>query len=187
MQDTILLKTKKCPYTDSCESKTSECWEGTMNDLHAKPIIADKFWIVEKDGTKFATLRKNEDNRFVMSNELGIKIYETKVELTKEFGKDFFIAKIVREADNAEPNEVHGYPTSTVPHNPMYNIQKKLPLFTKSEDSKSHYCAGYYVIRFDKGWVKSFCPKLITLQRYEYQGPFKTELEMKQVLSNVSK
>jgi hypothetical protein len=69
----------------------------------------------------------------------------------------------------------------------MYDIKKKLPLFTKSGDSKSLYCAGYYVIKFDKGWVKSFCPKLITLQRYPYQGPFKTEIEMKQVLSNVSK
>jgi hypothetical protein len=26
-------------------------------ELHAKPIIDDKFWIVEKDGTKFAWKR----------------------------------------------------------------------------------------------------------------------------------
>lgn len=158
-----------------------------MNELHAKPIIENKFWIVEKDGTKYATLRKNEDNRFVLSNSTGIKIYQTKVDLTKEFGKNFFVAKIIKEADGAEPNEVHGYATSTTPHNSMFDVKRKLPLFTKSGDSKSLYCAGYYVIRFDKGWVKSFCPKLITLQRYEYQGPFKTEIEMKQVLSNVSK
>jgi hypothetical protein len=158
-----------------------------MTDLHAKPIIENKFWIVEKDGEKFATLRKNEDNRFVLSNEEGIKIYDTKESLTRQFGKDFFVAKIVKEADNALPNEVHGYATSVAPHNAMFDIQRKLPLFTKSSDSKSLYCAGYYVIRFEKGWVKSFCPKLITLQRYEYKGPFKTEIEMKQVLSNVSK
>lgn len=158
-----------------------------MTDLHAKPIIENKFWIVEKDGEKFATLRKNEDNRFVLSNELGIKIYDTKESLTRQFGKNFFVAKIVKEADGAEPNEVHGYATSTSPHNAMFDIKRKLPLFTKSGDSKSLYCAGFYVIKFDKGWVKSFCPKLITLQRYKYQGPFKTEFEMRQVLSNVSK
>jgi hypothetical protein len=158
-----------------------------MTDLHAKPIIENKFWIVEKDGEKFATLRKNDDNRFVLSNEEGIKIYDTKESLTRQFGKDFFVAKIVKEADDALPNEVHGYATSVTPHNAMFDIQRKLPLFTKSSDSKSLYCAGYYVIRFEKGWVKSFCPKLITLQRYEYKGPFKTEIEMKQVLSNVSK
>jgi hypothetical protein len=158
-----------------------------MTDLQAKPVIENKFWIVEKDGEKFATLRKSDDNRFVMSNETGIKIYETKKSLTDQFGKDFFVAKIIKEATNSALQEVHGYPSSCNPHNPMYDIKRKLPLFTKSQDSKSVYCAGYYVIKFDKGWVKSHCPKLITLQRYEYQGPFKTELEMKQRLSNVSK
>lgn len=158
-----------------------------MTELHAKPIIENKFWIVEENGEKVATLRKGDDDRFVMSNEDGIKVYDNKESLTKQFGKNFFIAKIVKEAENAEPNEVHGYTTSTAPHNAMFDIKRKLPLFTKSSDSKSLYCAGYYVIRFDKGWVKSHCPKLITLQRYAYQGPFKTEIEMKQVLSNVSK
>jgi hypothetical protein len=181
------MKLKLCQYEETCTSKTNTCWENTMTDLHAKPIIENKFWIVEKDGEKFATLRKNEDNRFVLSNEEGIKIYDTKESLTRQFGKDFFVAKIVKEADDALPNEVHGYATSVTPHNAMFDIQRKLPLFTKSSDSKSLYCAGYYVIRFEKGWVKSFCPKLITLQRYEYKGPFKTEIEMKQVLSNVSK
>ena len=158
-----------------------------MTELHAKPIIDNKFWIVEQDGEKVATLRKNEDNRFVMSNEGGIKIYDTKESLTKEFGKTFFIVKIVKESNTALPNEVHGYATSTAPYNAMFDIRKKLPLFTKSDDSKSLYCAGYYTIKFEKGWVKSFCPKKITLDRYPYKGPFKTDLEMKQVLSNVSK
>lgn len=157
------------------------------HEIHATPIIPDKFWIVEKDGSKFATLRKNEDNRFVMSNEAGVKIFDNKESITNEYGKEFFVAKIVKESNDALPNEVHGYSTSTIPHNAMFDIKRKLPLFTKSGDSKSLYCAGYYVIKFDKGWVKSHCPKLITLQRYEYRGPFKTEIEMKQVLSNVSK
>ena len=158
-----------------------------MTDLHAKPIIENKFWIVEKDGEKFATLRKSEDNRFVMSNKSGVRIYDKKSDLTKDFGKEFFVAKIIKEADQSFPNEVHGYPTNGLPHNSMFDIKRKLPIFTKSQESKSHYCAGYYVIRFDKGWVKSFCPKLITLQRYDHKGPFKTDLEMRQVLSNVSR
>ena len=158
-----------------------------MTEVYAKPIIDGKFWIVEQDGSKFATLRKDEENRFVLSNETGITIFNNKDSLTKQFGKSFFVAKIVKESVGAEPNEVHGYSTSSSPHNAMFDIKRKLPLFTKSEDSKSLYCAGYYVIKFDKGWVKSHCPKLITLQRYEYKGPFKTEFEMKQVLSNVSK
>ena len=147
-----------------------------MTYIQAKPIIQDKFWIVEEDGVKVATLRKNDDNRFVLSNEEGIKIFDTKKSLTDQFGKEFFVAKIVKESHDAQPNEVHGFPTSVEPHNSMFDIKRKLPLFTKSKDSKSIYCAGYYVIRFEKGWVKSFCPKLITLQRYENKGPYKTEI-----------
>jgi hypothetical protein len=158
-----------------------------MTELHAKPIIDNKFWIVEQDGEKVATLRKNEDNRFVMSNEGGIKIYDTKKSLTDHFGKNFFVVKIIKESNDSLPNEVHGFPTSTEPHNAMFDIRKKLPLFTKSSDSKSLYCAGYYTIKFEKGWVKSFCPKKITLERYPYKGPFKTDFEMKQVLSTISK
>ena len=157
-----------------------------MTFIQAKPIIDDKFWIVEEDGVKIGTLRKNED-KFVFSNETGIRIFDNKKSITEQFGKDFFVAKIIKEAANANPQEVHGFATSTSPHNAMYDIQKKLPLFTKSGDSKSLYCAGYYIIRFEKGWVKSFCPKLITLQRYEYKGPFKTDLEMKTMLSNANR
>jgi hypothetical protein len=181
------MKLKPCQYEDTCEIKTDTCWEKTMTDIHAKPIIANKFWIVEENGEKVATLRKDDDNRFFMSSESGATIYETKDSLTRQFGKKFFTVKIVKEADSAKDNEVQGYSTSCAPHNGMYDIRRKLPLFTKSDDSKSLYCAGYYVIKFEKGWVKSFCPKLITLQRYEYKGPFKTDIEMKQVLSNVSK
>jgi hypothetical protein len=182
-----MQNTQTCQFETTCTAKTKGCKEKSMNDLHAKPIIDNKFWIVEQDGAKVATLRKDEDNRFVMSNEQGIKIYNTKESLTRQFGKDFFVVNIVKEAHDAEPNEVHGFTTSTAPHNAMFDVQRKLPLFTKSSDSKSLYCAGYYVIKFEKGWVKSHCPKLITLQRYDYRGPFKTEIEMKQVLSNVNK
>lgn len=157
-------------------------------NLHAKPIIDEKFWIVEgSDGVRIGTLRKNEENLFVLSSKGGVKVYKDKKSVSKDFGNDFFVAKIVKEADDANELEVHGFPTSLKPHNSMFDIKRRLPLFTKSSDSKSLYCAGYYVIRFNKGWVKSFCPKMITLQRYDYKGPFKTELEMKQVLSNVNK
>lgn len=158
-----------------------------MTDLQAKPVIENKFWIVEKDGSRYATLRKDEENRFVMSNATGIKIFKNKESVTKQFGKDFFIAKIIKEADNSPTNEVHGYATSVEPHNAMFDIKRRLPLFTKSSDSKSLYCAGHYIIKFDKGWVKSFCPKFITLDRYEYRGPYKSDNDLKQALTNVSR
>jgi len=156
-----------------------------MTELHAKPIVDGKFWIVEQDGEKIATLHKKENNKFMLSNKDGEIYFSKKEELTKQFGKNFFLPKLKSTITSTEPNECHGYPTSCTPYNSMFDVRQKLPLFTKSSASKSLYCAGYYIIKFDKGWVKSFCPKLITIERYPFKGPFMSELEMKQVLSNV--
>jgi hypothetical protein len=155
-----------------------------MTEIHAKPIVDGKFWIVEQDGNKIATLHKKENNKFVLSSTNGEVMFNKKQDLTKQFGEGFFLTSTKVKVTQAETHEVHGFPAMCVPYNSMYDVRRKLPLFTKSNQSKSLYCAGYYTIRFDKGWVKSFCPKLITIERYESKGPFKTEFEMKQVLAN---
>ncbi len=155
-----------------------------MTEIHAKPIVDGKFWIVEQDGTKIATLHKKENNKFLLSSTSGEIVFNKKEELTKQFGREFFLTNSKVKVTTLEPKECHGYPTSCKPNNSMYDVRRKLPLFTKSAQSKSLYCAGYYIIKFDKGWVKSFCPKAITIERYPFKGPFKTEIEMKQVLAS---
>lgn len=153
--------------------------------ITAKPIVDDQFWIVEEDGNKIGVLRKHSTNKFMLSSSNGSKWFNKKSDLTKIFGKQFFESNKVKTSIAREvPKEVCGYPTRTTPCNTMINIKRNLPMFTKSESSKSLYCAGYYLIQFEKGWAKSFCPKLVTLEQYPYQGPFKTELEMKQALAN---
>lgn len=150
----------------------------------AKPIIKDKFWIVEKDGDNIGTISAT-DERYMFSSKEGVRFFDNKRQLERKLGKTVFEVndKITVSLDKT----VHGFPSSTVPYNAMYDVKKGLPLFTKSAKSKSLYCAGYYIVRFEKGWVKSFCPKLITVERYETRGPFKQELEMRQELSRVSK
>lgn len=151
--------------------------------VKAKPVLEDKFWIVEEEGVRVGTLSKNEEG-FVVSQKGKIEFYKSENQLKKKFGKNFLVAKINHQP--ASTCEVHGYPSRTIPYNSMYDIKNKLPLFTKSEKSKSVYCAGYYLIKFNVNWLKSYCPKLITVERNEYLGPFKTEFEMKAALSNVN-
>ena len=154
-------------------------------NIKAKPIVDGKFWILEEDGEKIGTLHKKENNKFMLSAKGSEKYFSKKDELTKFFGKEFFETSVKATISSQEVREVYGYPTSCHPYNPLFNVQKRLPLFTKSSSSKSLYCAGYYTIKFEKGWVKSFCPKLITIERYPFKGPFKTQIEMKQVMNNV--
>jgi len=153
--------------------------------VKAKEVLNGKFWIVEDDGIKIGTLSLSED-RFMFSTSYGTRFFDDEKQLKRTLGKKLeWLENNIVELDLSK--EVHGYPTNTFPHNSMYDVKRKLPLFTKSEKSKSLYCAGYYIIKFDKGWVKSFCPKLITVERYETRGPFKTEFDMKQELSRVNK
>lgn len=151
--------------------------------IKAKEIVKDKFWIVEDNGVRIGTLSISDD-RYMLSNKDGTKIFKNTKHLQKIFNNNITWSKL--EIKKSKIKEVHGYPTSCTPYNSMFDVKKKLALFTKSEKSKSLYCAGYFIIHFDKGWVKSFCPKLITVERYETKGPFKTDLEMRQELSHVN-
>lgn len=153
--------------------------------VKAKEILKNKFWIVEGDGINIGTLSMNDD-RFLFSSSTGTRFFDNEKQLKRNFGSDLTWQNLEITEIRETQKEVHSFPTSCVPFNSMYDVKRKLPLFTKSDKSKSLYCAGYYVIKFDKGWVKSFCPKLITVERYETRGPFKTELEMRQELSNVN-
>jgi hypothetical protein len=153
--------------------------------ITAKPVLENKFWIVEQEGVRIGTLSKNDEG-FVINSKGKIDLYKNESQLKKTFGKNFLVASI-KNVDGTQQKDVHGYPTRTIPYNSMYDIQRKLPLFTKSEKSKSVYCAGYYLIKFNVNWLKSYCPKLITVERNEYMGPYKTELEMKMALANVNR
>jgi hypothetical protein len=168
-----------CEFEKTC-ADAATC-DGPTLTLLARTIVKNKCWVVESDGTKVATILANDGNsgvtlvhdgqreRFgslkLLSDRYNIVIDKTKV------------AKVVKES-----HEVYGYPCENKPQNALWDVQHKLPVFTKGSKSKSFFCAGYYIIQFNNGWVKSYCPKLITLNRYPYQGPFNTQEEMQQQL-----
>ena len=154
--------------------------------LKAKPVLKDKFWIIENNEERIGTMSWNDD-RYMFSNSNGTCFFDNKRQMKKRFGTDIVWSDITLESKQTENYIVHGFPTSVSPYNTMYDVKRKLPLFTKSDKSKSSYCAGYYIIQFDKGWVKSFCPKLITIERYNFKGPFRTEFEMRQELSRANR
>ena len=160
--------------------------------VKAKTLIKDKFWIVEENGQKLGTLQKKDDNGWIFLNKQDRRqVYITQESLFQKFGFNIFEEKQEKKEEdltNGQTNfEVHGYPCSQTPYNPMFDVQKQLPIYTKTPKSKSQFCAGYYIICFEKGWRKAYCPKMITLSRYKCKGPMKTKIEMQQVLNNAVK
>ena len=152
--------------------------------MKAKEIVKNKFWILSDNSQNVGTISYN-DEQYMLSDANGSRFYNDALEIAESLQKNVSWQELEIK-ETIQEKIVNDYPTSCIPYNDMYDVKRKLPLFTKSEKSKSLYCAGYYTIRFEKGWVKSFCPKLITVERYEYRGPFKTELEMRTELSRVN-
>lgn len=151
----------------------------------AKPLIPNKSWLLERDGRKVGTLNKERSSYSILKNGSKIAVGTVK-DVKEKLGIVFFdVVKSVKS--ETKEYAVYDFPCGSKPFGSVYDIRKRLPIYAKSTKSKSQYCAGYYVIKFRKGWVKSFCPKLITLDRYPFHGPFKTEIEMKQMLTTLSK
>lgn len=157
-----------------------------MTTLKAKEILKDRFWIIQDGEVRIGTLSISED-MYMFSSAKGTRYFDSKEAVSKVFGKNILVTQVnTTNNDDTVPaseNRIYGYPTLVAPYNIVYDVKHKLPIFSKSDKSKTLYCAGYYVIKFNKGWVKSFCPKLVTLENNQYQGPFTSELEMKQILS----
>ena len=160
------------------------------NKFYAKPILENRFWILESDEEKVGTICRQEDRRYMFSCSDGTRIFDTQQQLQMNFNGEWMWGSSIsapKEEKENEDNSVYDYPSKFKPYNMVFDVKRKLPLFNKSKKSKSLYCAGYYVIQFEKGWVRSYCPKLLTLDSYPFKGPFRTSLEMKTELSNANK
>ena len=154
----------------------------------AKVLIPNKEWLLKDGTTKIGSVAKSKKGYIFLKKgkQIGFKDL---AEINAQFGIAIFeesIKKSKKEV-NEDSHSIYDFPCRTQPFNPVYSVKDRLPLYTKNLKSKSRYCAGYYVIKFQKGWLKSFCPKLITLERNQYQGPFKTPQEMKVVLNKLNK
>lgn len=141
--------------------------------MQIKTIIANKFWIVEENERKIGTIN-SIDGKFkaIINGEI---IWFDKWE---DFDKP--IAIVEAEHKKEKEYEVYGYSTNYKPHNVSWDEQKKVGIYTKSESSSIQFCSGYFIIKFENGWTQWFCPKLETLNKREWIGPFKTELESRE-------
>lgn len=157
-----------------------------MSEIIAKPVVKNKFWIVESGGLKIATIQViDEEGGVAYVHDETREVFPSIKMLSKKYNIEFVKAE-------KPPKEIHdiyyvyGYPTNSKPYNEVLDVQRYLPIFSKANKSRSFYCAGYYIVKIEDEWTSSYCPKLITLNRYEYQGPFKTEERMMESLAETN-
>jgi len=138
-----------------------------MTETIARPIVADKFWIVKDQGQKVGSLEKSK-NGYVLRTPSGVTNYKTLSALRDIANISFENAQ--EKVINPE-FQINGFETDAKPYNAVYNVQTRLPIYTKEPKSKSWHAAGWYEIIVNDKAVIEFCPKLILLERYPYRGP----------------
>lgn len=151
-------------------------------NLLAKNILPEKFWIIEDvEKTKLGTIQVDKTRVKVIINGDHYEYSDFDAALQTH---DIYPSNEPIEEKIEPKNEfnVNGYPTKDQPFNEVYDAKLGLPMYTKTEKSKCFYSAGYYIIRFDFAWAQAYCPKVITLKRNEFRGPYRTQMEMKEQL-----
>lgn len=140
-------------------------------NIVAKPVIDKQYWILKQDNQKIGNVQQTQDGSFQVTIGGQVANFKTIKNLRKQVAIEFADPE---QKTKPSRDVVHGYHTGCKAHNAMWDVRRKLPLFTKDTKSKSWFAAGWYLIKQHKNWKPVHNPKLIVLDRYQYQGPFHT-------------
>lgn len=156
-----------------------------------KPITPTS-WLVmgDNDGiedTRIGLLTETRDQYVLMVKGEKQKFINRNA-VNKFFNEDVF-ENVVNDIAHEGKTDyfINGYPVDFETPHEVFIKGSTLPLFSKKLTSEVYYSAGYYCLNFPKNWMPAFCPKLSTLNTYEYAGPFKSELEMRTALTRSRK
>lgn len=151
--------------------------------------ITESSWLVlgDTEDTRIGLLSEIQDNYVLMVRGEKKKFLSRK-EVNNFFNEDVFSNVVDPELQvDKKDYFINGYPVDFDSPHEVIIKGNKLPLFSKKATSEVYYSAGFYCLNFPKNWMPAYCPKLSTLQTYEYAGPFKTELEMRTALTKLRK
>jgi hypothetical protein len=149
--------------------------------------ISDVAWLVHQGEEKLGILNQDIQGHYTYITGRDLIKFDDEDEVKTHFGNiTLFTEKIGTPLQTTEKFFIRGHevdyemPFALDKDHPDYD--EALPLYTKIEGSDVYYAAGFYCINFEKGWKHAHGPKLATLTKYGFEGPFKTEDEMRQRL-----
>lgn len=143
--------------------------------LIAKPVIDKQFWILQDGNQKVGNIEACAGGYQVKINNQVVQ-FKT-IRMAAQRVNIEFESIIKSNNKKSTIGHVHGYPATGRIHNPMWDVKMKLPVYTKTVKSKSWFAAGWYRVKKGRSWSVVQDPKIIVLQRYNYQGPFYTQQE----------
>ena len=153
----------------------------TMTTLIAKPVVKDQFWVVTDGEKKVGNVIASGSGFEVKVNGTNT-VYKDQKDVKKKTRIEFQTLKT--DKTKTQLPFAH-YPTTTKVYNSILDIKRRLHLYTKTPKSKCYHAAGWFVMNQNGVADIVFCPKYIFIQRYDYQGPFKTEDEAKTMINSL--
>lgn len=157
-----------------------------MDNVKLKHLTENSWLVLTADGfDRIGLLAEQRENFIFIANDTK-EYFGSKDELIEFFGSDVFATAEGVVTEETAEYFVRGFPVEVEP----VEITVEgcdLAVYKKREASKVIYAAGYFCFEYPTGWVASHCPKLSTLEKRPYKGPFKTEKEMKFILSRARK
>jgi hypothetical protein len=148
--------------------------------LIAKPLIKNKSWLVVNGDKKVGNVEVTSDGYIVKIGDYQVTC-ENQTAIQKIASIDFQIPQFNR--NESIPYAV--WPTDGNTYNDLFDVKRKIHIYTKTPESKCYYAAGYFKIKMDDGWIKTFCPKYIFLQRYSYHGPYHSEKQLDELSHSI--
>lgn len=150
-----------------------------MKQLIAKPLVKDQSWIITDGNKKVGNVILSGTGYDIKVNG-DILQFSSKEDISRNCKITF-----LSEPKKAKVESLYQqYPTPAKIFNSLYDVRKKLHLFTKSAKSKCYHAAGWFSIKIGNDVQVVYCPKYIFLQRYKYSGPYETESEANAILNN---
>ena len=148
--------------------------------LIAKPVVKNQFWIVTDGKEKVGNVLA-DGSGFEVKLNCNKSHYKNTNAIKRRTNIEFEIVKKADKTKHDLPFKV--YPTTDKVFNSMLDIKRKLHLFTTGPKSKCYHAAGWFTIQQGSEKEVIFCPKYIFIQRYPYQGPYKTEFDAKTAIN----
>ncbi len=134
-------------------------------------------WLVYEHETKVAAVHKTDKGFIVAQQGIietapNVKAVRKRLRIDSEWEPENKIQESQTKID------LDGYATDCETYyDPMIEVKRRLPLYTKVPGSKCYFSAGWYRILYGNKTKVEFCPKLLTLNRNRFWGPFHNQDE----------
>lgn len=141
--------------------------------LIAKPILKDQLWVIVDGQRKVGNVEQTK-NGYSLKLGDNYHYFDSTKSIQKMTAIEFERPSALRTKTTIPFAQ---WPTQGKTYNNMFDVKRKIHIYTKTKKSRCFFAAGWYSMKLNDARQIVFCPKYILIQRYEYDGPYMSKEE----------